>query len=220
MKRVIQNLEGVVEQIGDLADTKVAIWKLKAADTVNNYLASIIGIFLFIFLSLVAALFLGFGLAYFLGQVLHNTGLGFLITGGIFAIIGLFFFMLRRKIFPRILHNSFMQLVFKKDAHKYKNPEAALNEMLMVEQTQKNNIKHHVSETAKDISYMFALTRLVRMAGKMVVPFFNGKDRDSENETNRRHSRGLGIKRIIGSSIWSAAVELLLSKVFSGAKAK
>lgn len=219
MKNVIQNLEGVVEQIGDLADTKVAIWKLKAAHTVNNYLSNVIGVLLLIFLSLIAALFLGFGLAFYLGQLLDSTGLGFLIAGGLFMVLGLFFFLLRKKIFPKLLHHSLLQMVFKEDADKYKSPEAALSQMLEAEQVQKQNIKKHVADAVKDVSYMYVMIRFIRSAGKLATSIFSNKDRSAERQkTNYESSSGGAIKKIITNSLWATGTELLLSFFSSGKK--
>ncbi len=219
MKNVIHNLEGVVEQIGDLADTKVAIWKLKATHTVNNYLSNVIGVLLLIFLLLVAALFLGFGLAFYVGQLLNSTGLGFVIAGGVFIVLGFFFFVLRKKIFPKLLHHSLLQMVFKEDADKYKSPEDALSQMLEAEQLQKQNIRKHVAEAVKDVSYMYVMTRLIRSAGKFATSLFSGRGQ-SEEVTKRHHesSSGSEIKRIITNSLWATGTDLLLSLFSSGKK--
>lgn len=219
MKNVIQNLEGVVEQIGDLADTKVAIWKLKATHTVNNYLSNVIGVLLLIFLLLVAALFLGFGLAFYLGQLFNSTGLGFLITGAIFIVLGFFFFLLRKKVFPRLLHHSLLQMVFKEDAGRHKSPEEALSQMLEAEQVQKQNIKKHMAEAVKDVSYMYVMLRLMRSGGKMVASLFN-KINGSEERTKRNceGSSSSDIKKIITNTLWSTGTELLLNLFFSGKK--
>jgi hypothetical protein len=145
--------------------------------------------------------------------------LGFLIVGGVFVVLGLFFFLLRKKIFPSLLHHSLLQTVFKEDADKYKSPEAALSQMLEAEQVQKQNIKNHLADVAKDVSYMYVMTRMIRSGGKLVSSLFSKKGRSDESaKTNYESSSGPDIKKIITNSLWATGTELLLSLFFSGKK--
>lgn len=50
------------------------------------------------FIAALALLFLSLSAILYMGQILNNTALGFLIGGGFYVIIGIILYMLRRRI--------------------------------------------------------------------------------------------------------------------------
>lgn len=59
----------------------------------------------------VALLFLSLSAIYYMGQILNNTALGFLIGGGFYILVGIIIYLLRKKI-ERPLLKRFSEFYF------------------------------------------------------------------------------------------------------------
>jgi hypothetical protein len=96
MQSTIHHLESILTKAGEVAETKVELWKLRATGKISETVSSIISKFAIVILAAVALIILSFGAAYWLGSELGNVYYGFFIVGGIYALAGLLVFIFRK----------------------------------------------------------------------------------------------------------------------------
>jgi ABC-type uncharacterized transport system permease subunit len=108
MYSVINNVEKLVASLNDVAETKIALLKLKAAGKVSASLSSIVSIVIAAVFGGVALTILSFGFAYLIGSKLSNLSYGFFIIGGLYALTGLLVFINRKKWLQIPLSNLFI----------------------------------------------------------------------------------------------------------------
>jgi hypothetical protein len=97
MYSVINNVEKLVASVNDMAETKIALLKLKAAGKVSASLSSLVSIIMVAVFGSVALTIISFGFAYLIGSKLNNLSYGFFIIGGLYALTGLLVFINRKK---------------------------------------------------------------------------------------------------------------------------
>ncbi len=95
MQTTINHLESIITKAGEVAETKVELWKLRAAGKISETVSSMISkIALVILLGLAITIF-SFGAAYWLGSALGNVYYGFFIVGGFYVLVGLLVYVFR-----------------------------------------------------------------------------------------------------------------------------
>lgn len=97
MYSVINNVEKLVASVSDIAETKIALIKLKAAGKISTSLSTLIFFIIIAVFGSVALTIISFGFAYFIGSKLNNISYGFFIIGGFYVLIGLLVFINRKK---------------------------------------------------------------------------------------------------------------------------
>src|SRR5450432_4216524 len=97
MQSTISHIEDFVSKAGDLAETKVELFKLKAAGKISETVSSLFTVIAIVVLTGAAVTILSFGLAFWIGAEMGNTSYGFFIVGGFYAFIGLIVFLFRKK---------------------------------------------------------------------------------------------------------------------------
>ena len=113
MQSTIDHLESIVSKAGDLAETKVEIWKLKAAGKISETVSSIISRIAIVLLTGVALTILSFGLAFWIGAELGNIYYGFFIVGGFYALAGLLVFLFRKNLIKTPISNLIIDKIIK-----------------------------------------------------------------------------------------------------------
>ena len=97
MYSVINNVEKLVASISDIAETKIALIKLKAAGKISTSLSTLVFFIIIAVFGSLALTIISFGFAYFIGSKLNNISYGFFIIGGFYVLIGLLVFINRKK---------------------------------------------------------------------------------------------------------------------------
>ena len=97
MYSVINNVEKLVSSVSDMAETKIALMKLKAAGKVSTSLSTLVFFLIIALFGSLALTIISFGFAYFIGSKLNNISYGFFIIGGFYVLIGLLVFINRKK---------------------------------------------------------------------------------------------------------------------------
>ncbi len=111
MEKAVQHLELLIEKAGDLASTKVKIWKLKTASKVSKKLSVFVAAGIGLLCVGAAFLTISIGAAFWIGSLLHNTSAGFFIMGGFFLVTGLLFFIFRKRWFRTMGHNTIARML-------------------------------------------------------------------------------------------------------------
>ena len=105
MASTIDHIETLISKAGDLAETKVELWKLKTTSRVSETLSSLISKIALVLLAGVALLLLSFGAAFWIGSALENVYMGFFIVGGFYLILGLIIYALRNVLIKTPISN-------------------------------------------------------------------------------------------------------------------
>lgn len=113
MQSTLEHLETIVSRAGDLAETKVELWKLKAADKISETVSSIISKIAIVILLAVALIIFSLGAAYWIGAELGNIYYGFFIVGGFYALAGLLLYVFRKNWIKIPLSNLIIEKIIK-----------------------------------------------------------------------------------------------------------
>ncbi|HEY6062089.1 MAG TPA: phage holin family protein, partial [Chitinophagaceae bacterium] len=89
MQSTIRHIEDFVSKAGDLAETKVELWKLRAAGKISETISSLFSVIAIAVLTCVAITIISFGIAFWIGSEMGNVSYGFFIVGGFYAFAGL-----------------------------------------------------------------------------------------------------------------------------------
>jgi hypothetical protein len=113
MQSTIENIESIVSKAGDLAETKVELWKLKTVGKISETVSSIISRITIVLLMGVALIILSLGAAYWIGTELENIYYGFFIVGGFYALAGLLVFLFRKTWIKKPISNLIIDKIIK-----------------------------------------------------------------------------------------------------------
>ena len=113
MYSTIDKIEKLVAAVGEVAETKAELLRLKAAGKISKSLSSLIAIIVTVVFGGVAFAIVSFGFAWFIGSKLNNVSYGFFIIGGLYALAGLLIFANRRKWVQAPLSNLFIDKLIK-----------------------------------------------------------------------------------------------------------
>ena len=113
MDSTIEHIENIILKAGDMAETKVELWKLKAAGKISETVSSIISIMAISILIIAAITIFSIGLAFWIGIELGNSSYGFFIVGGFYALAGLFIFLFRNRWIKNPLSNLIVDKIVK-----------------------------------------------------------------------------------------------------------
>ena len=97
MQSTIKHIEDFVSKAGDVAETKVELWKLRAAGKISETVSSLISVIAIAIITCVAITIVSFGLAFWIGSEMGNMSYGFFIVGGFYAFAGLLLFLFRKQ---------------------------------------------------------------------------------------------------------------------------
>jgi Putative Actinobacterial Holin-X, holin superfamily III len=96
MQSTIKHIEDFVSKAGDLAETKVELWKLRAAGKISETISSLFSVIAIAILICVAIMIISFGIAFWIGSEMGNTSYGFFIVGGFYVLAGLLLYLFRK----------------------------------------------------------------------------------------------------------------------------
>jgi uncharacterized membrane protein YqjE len=101
-------------QLTDYVNTRIDLFKLEAAENMARFFASFVTKSVILYFCLLALIFLSFALAYFLGDSLGSTSLGFLLTGCFYIILVFVFYALRESIVEKPVLKSVLRMFFNR----------------------------------------------------------------------------------------------------------
>lgn len=113
MQSTIDHIETLISKAGDVAETKVELWKLRAAGKISETVSSLISIFAMVVLTVAAITILSIGVAFWIGSEMGKTSYGFFIVGGFYAVVGLLVYLFRRSWIKKPLGNLIIDKIIK-----------------------------------------------------------------------------------------------------------
>ena len=106
-------IEETVDSIKDYVNTRYELAILKASDKTAHIASNMLSFIPIMFITIITALMLSFGLALFLNQVLLSEYEGFFVLGGIYFVIGLILVTVRKKSIVKPFRNIIIKELFK-----------------------------------------------------------------------------------------------------------
>jgi hypothetical protein len=113
MQSTIKHIEDFVSKAGDLAETKVEIWKLRAAGKISETVSSLISVMAIAVITCVAITIVSFGIAFWIGSEMGNVSYGFFIVGGFYAFAGLLLYLFRKQWIKKPVSNLIINKIIE-----------------------------------------------------------------------------------------------------------
>ncbi|HPW37639.1 MAG TPA: hypothetical protein PK922_14350 [Syntrophorhabdus sp.] len=108
-------LEDIGNSVKDYAGNRLDQLKLKTTKRLSASLAVLFAWVVIVMVILVAFSFLALALGAWLGEILGSQAYGMLIISGIFLVVALVLFLLRKRIFVNGLVRAFISIFFEKN---------------------------------------------------------------------------------------------------------
>ena len=105
--------ETLLERAAEYGKTSYELEKLKAVDKSSDVVSSFVPHSIVFVLIASFMLFLNLGLAFWLGEILGKTYLGFFVVAGFYVFIGIVFHFLMHKWIKNIVRNYIIKLLLK-----------------------------------------------------------------------------------------------------------
>jgi len=95
-----EDAKDILNHAGDYAETFYKLNLLRLTKKVSDVASVVVNSVLIFFISLCILLFISFAGAWWLGDIVQNRALGFLIIAGFYLLIILVLVLMRKKSFP------------------------------------------------------------------------------------------------------------------------
>ncbi|MEJ0103545.1 MAG: phage holin family protein [Bacteroidota bacterium] len=105
-EELTDHIEGFTETFLKLTFTTIAQKGINISSVLLNILlVYVCGVFVLLFIAV--------GLAWWLGDIVHNRAAGFFIVGGLFFLITVLIILLRKKIIYPFIRNSLVKKIYE-----------------------------------------------------------------------------------------------------------
>jgi hypothetical protein len=113
MQSTIKHIEDFVSKAGDVAETKVELWKLRAAGKISETVSSLISVVAIAIITCAAITIISFGIAFWIGSEMGNISYGFFWVGGFYGLVGLLAFAFRKQWIKSPVSNLIIDKIIK-----------------------------------------------------------------------------------------------------------
>ncbi len=113
MQSTIKHIEDFVSKAGDVAETKIELWKLRAAGKISATISSLFSVISIAILICVAMIITSFGIAFWIGSEMGKVSYGFFIVGGFYAFAGLLLYLFRKQWIKNPVSNLVIDKIIK-----------------------------------------------------------------------------------------------------------
>jgi hypothetical protein len=112
-QEIKEDTKDLADHVTDFLETYYQLLTIKLAQKSINIASAAINGVLLCFLGLLMLAFIGFGLAWWLGNVVNSRAGGFFITGGIFLLVMIAIIVMRKKVIFPFLRNLLTRKVYE-----------------------------------------------------------------------------------------------------------
>jgi hypothetical protein len=113
MQEEPSKIEVTVDSIKDYANTQYELMLLKGSDKIAHLGSNALSFIPILLMTVLTALMLSFGLAYYLNVKMMSPYAGFLIVGGVYFVIILLFIAMRKSMIAKPFRNVIIRELFK-----------------------------------------------------------------------------------------------------------
>lgn len=114
-------VESLIEKAADYGKTSLELIKLKAVDKSSDAVSSLIPHSVVFILLAIFMLFLNLGLAFWIGDLLGKTFLGFFVVAAFYGTFGVVMHFLIHKWIKRNIYNYIIKYLLKEEIHATDN---------------------------------------------------------------------------------------------------
>ena len=112
MESKTTNVEELFQKVKTYADVRLNLLKLQAINKISGFMSAAITIVIMCVLFLFVLICITIGLALLIGNIAGNGYVGFFAVAGLYFIIGLLLFFLRRKLIKAPISNKLIKSFF------------------------------------------------------------------------------------------------------------
>lgn len=105
MDNIATNFEQLYNKAALYTKTSLELAKLKAIDKTSDIISSLAVIISISMIVAMFTLFLNIGIALWIGEILNNMSLGFLIISGFYVIVAIIVYVLRKSLIKEPIDN-------------------------------------------------------------------------------------------------------------------
>ncbi|HVE60416.1 MAG TPA: phage holin family protein [Chitinophagaceae bacterium] len=119
MEELKANAQNLKTHVGEYVSTYIELTKAKVTQGASNAASAVTVILSALFIGLFFLLFVFLGLAWWIGGLVDSTAGGYFIVAGIFLLLIVLLFALRKKYIAPLIRNAIISIVYeqKKQAH-------------------------------------------------------------------------------------------------------
>ena len=112
-----EDAKDILNHAGDYAETFYKLNLVRLTKKVSDVASVVVNSLLIFFISLCILLFISFAGAWWLGDVVQNRALGFLLIAGFYLLIILVLILMRRKIISPFIRNTLIRKIYEEKDH-------------------------------------------------------------------------------------------------------
>ena len=112
-----EDAKDILNHAGDYAETFYKLNLLRLTKKVSDVASVVVNSVLIFFISLCILLFISFAGAWWLGDIVQNRALGFLIIAGFYLLIILVLVLMRKKIISPFIRNTLIRKIYEEKDH-------------------------------------------------------------------------------------------------------
>jgi len=112
-----EDAKDILNHAGDYAETFYKLNLLRLTKKVSDVASVVVNSLLIFFISLCILLFISFAGAWWLGDVVQNRALGFLLIAGFYLLIILVLILMRKKIISPFIRNTLIRKIYEEKDH-------------------------------------------------------------------------------------------------------
>jgi uncharacterized membrane protein YqjE len=108
-----EKLENIATQTQDIAETGYKLALIEGTEQVTKVVSATIFIYILLLLFNFLLMFLGFGLARWIGDALDDAKLGYFIVGGFYLVVILLVLLLGKKVIVPFFRNTIIKKLYE-----------------------------------------------------------------------------------------------------------
>ena len=108
-----EDAKDVLNHAGDYAETFYKLSLVRLTKKVSDIASGVVNSVLIFFISLCILLFISFAGAWWLGDVVENRALGFLLIAGFYLLIVLVLVLMRKKVISPFIRNTLIRKIYE-----------------------------------------------------------------------------------------------------------
>ena len=112
-----EDAKDILNHAGDYAETFYKLNLLRLTKKVSDVASVVVNSVLIFFISLCILLFISFAGAWWLGDIVQNRALGFLIIAGFYLLIILVLVLMRKKVISPFIRNTLIRKFYEEKDH-------------------------------------------------------------------------------------------------------
>jgi len=112
-----EDAKDILNHASDYAETFYKLNLLRLTKKVSDVASVVVNSVLIFFISLCILLFISFAGAWWLGDIVQNRALGFLIIAGFYLLIILVLVLMRKKVISPFIRNTLIRKIYEEKDH-------------------------------------------------------------------------------------------------------